>query len=987
MPRKKSTNESLYYVAPGGDDSWSGRLPVPAANGNDGPFATPARACQAIREVRQAAPGTRIRVLLRSGVYCLKETLTFSPAESGTEDAPVVFAAYPGEAPVLSGGRRIRDWTHGSINGIPCWVAELADVRDGHWQFTQLFVDGVRRPRSRLPRTGYYHFSGLPEGLPMAATPWMQGPDRALFRPGEIQAWKNIADVKLVALQLWFEAHHRIKALDLKQNLVVFRAKSLGSLRDERHDMARYYLENVAEAASEPGDWYLERPTGRLHYIPRPGEDMATTEVRAPRLERIVCFAGTDAAPVQHVRLENLALQHAEWDYPVDDPGSIQAAFKVPGAVVFDRAEHCVIYGCTVSHVAQYGVEIQSGSHGNQVVACAISDMGAGGVRINHESMERVNETSVTAEAARANVKPMETTVSDCEIHDGSHLHLSAIGIWVGNSGRNRLLHNHIYNLNYTGISCGWTWGYAPTRTVDNRIEYNHIHHINHQRILSDNGGIYTLGIQPGTTLRGNHIHDIACYGYGGWGIYPDEGSSEMRIEDNVVHHTLYAGFSTHYGRDNVVRNNIFALAADAQVGAGKREGHRTTIFEQNIVYWRDGQWRAQDLVPGSFTFRRNLLWNARTGSVDLGLGATAEDWQRQGQHLETVTADPLFADPEAGNFALREDSPALKLGFKPVDPSLAGPRCLDRRPASFDDWPGGQATEKEIVRTHLTLTAPDQLEVTVENVGTLTASGSLRFKGWPAGQVKVARGAEFAFRRLAPGARASQTVAVQIPDEVGVFYLETVPDGEGLVPALLLVRRRPVWKMARLAAAPDVAAVAAALAKADAVVLQRFSETMAEARAGVGGEQLLLQVKVSDRGPAQREAPWEGSCIELFVAPEAAADEDQPGAAKPGVVQLILVPPADGQPPRLLRQDAARGPVPAPEIKGVCERCPEGYEIQALLPLKLLRLPAAVKAFRIEMAVSLRRKVDGPFVRATLHEAPAAYASPDGYGPALVAD
>lgn len=986
--RRKPASETIFYLATNGNDAWTGRHPAPTADGADGPFATPFRACVAVSTSRAADPGRRVRVVIRGGYYFLDAALTVTPDHSGTATAPVIFCAYPGEAPVLSGGRRIGSWQAGTINGHPCWVAELPDVRAGKWFFTQLFVDGVRRLRSRLPRSGYYRFSGIPDGASAskASTAWMEGPECACYMSGDMQAWHNLEDVKVLAFQFWFEMHHRIRALDPLNHIVHFRAPSLGNLRDDPNTMARYCLENVMEAVCEPGDWYLDRPAGKLYYIPLPGQTMTATEVIAPCSERLLLLAGTDAAPVAHVHFENLSFEHAEWDYAPDDPGSVQAAFKVPGAVVIDRAEHCVFYGCSISKVAHYGIEVKAGSHANRIVACSLFDLGAGGVRINHERLDRVDATSGAVEPGSAASRPSETTVSDCEIHDGSLLYPSAVGIWIGNSGRNRILHNHVFNFNYTGISCGWTWGYAPSATVDNRIEYNHVHHIALRQILCDNGGIYTLGIQPGTILRGNHIHDIGSYNsVGGLGIYLDEGSSEMRVEDNIVHHTLHGSLCTNYGRDNVVRNNIFALAEDGQVYAGLREDHRTVIFERNILYWKGAGWRRQDdVAAGFYTFRRNVQWKAGGGALDLGGGTTVADWQKLGQHLDTLVADPLFADPDAGNFALRADSPALKIGFKPLDPALAGPRCPDKRPVSFADWQADPPPDCEIVRTFLRLVKPNQLEVTVENVGPLPASGSMRLATAPAGQVKLPCASEFAFKGLAPGVRKSELIPIEIAADVTSLFVETVPKGECLVPALLYSRRRPLWRMLRLPTRPDAAQTAAVLAGAGVVPWRlqwcQAAEAVAEVRAALFDNALAIHARVKDRQVEQDQQPWLASCIEVFSAP----DDGFGAVSKSAVAQIFLIPGTGAAPAHAKRQHQGRT-VDAPEIQVVCTTTVDGYDMQAIVPLDLLNLLTDVRTFRLEVVVNARARPGGIVMRTALHDAPKAYANADGYGSVVV--
>src|SRR5204863_1127849 len=137
-------------------------------------------------------------------------------------------------------------------------------------------------------------------------------------------------------------------------------------------------------------------------------------------------------------------------------------------------------------------------------------------------------------------------------------------------------------------ISAGWTWHYKLTSLKNNIIEYNHLHDIG-QGLMSDMGGIYTLGEQPGTVLRNNLIHDVKALVYGGWGIYFDQASTGIVAENNVVYNCSVAGLNQNFGRENIVRNNIFALNKEYQCTRNRGEQHVSFTMERNIIYFDEG--------------------------------------------------------------------------------------------------------------------------------------------------------------------------------------------------------------------------------------------------------------------------------------------------------------------------------------------------------------------------------------------------------------
>jgi hypothetical protein len=174
-----------------------------------------------------------------------------------------------------------------------------------------------------------------------------------------------------------------------------------------------------------------------------------------------------------------------------------------------------------------------------------------------------------------------------------------------------------------------------------------------------------------------NVIHDVTRREYGGWGIYPDEGSHDLLIENNIVYRCQDGGLFAHHNQNIRAENNIFAFNHNAQVDRGGIGGLELT-FQRNIVYYREGK-AVGDYGSGNFglavcVFRNNLYWNA-SGQPVLFAQKNFSEWQSTGQDMGSLIADPMLVDPEHGDFKLQKESPAVRIGFKSWDMSQVGPR------------------------------------------------------------------------------------------------------------------------------------------------------------------------------------------------------------------------------------------------------------------------------------------------------------------------
>ncbi|MCX7818653.1 MAG: right-handed parallel beta-helix repeat-containing protein [Kiritimatiellae bacterium] len=657
-----------FVVAPDGDDRGPGTA--------QRPFATIGRAQAAVRELWASSTNrAEVRVGLRGGVWTLEEPIVFRPEDSPPPHGRTIYAAWPGETPVLAGGVRLK-----GFQPTPTGAWQLRVPASVGASVEHLYVNGRRAVRARHPNAGNAFLLADAEETPPATNRSRSGHStvRLRFAPAELAPLVQLSSAALARVHVvvhhkWDHTRRWVQGLDAAAGAVITTGRPTKVWNPITKGCLAYF-ENVPTACDAPGEWSVEA-NGTLCYRPRAGETPENAEVWAARTGTLLRFEGDPAAGrwVERIRIEGLHLLYADYRTPDSGFEPHQAAANIEAAVMADGAREVELIGLTLRHTGAHGVWFRRGCQRCRIERCELSDLGGGGVKVGDHISPRSPAEETWGNVIHNNI-----------IHHGGRHFPCACGIWIGHSGTNTVTHNDVGDFFYTGISVGWVWGYGRSFARANDIGYNHVHHIG-QGWLSDMGGIYTLGRSEGTRVHHNHFHHIWAHTYGGWGLYTDEGSTGILFEKNLVHDTKDGSFHQHYGRGNVVRNNILAFSRYAQIRvtriddrnpppAGVNVPDTRLTLERNIILWDTGA----PLDPPerwgrlAWTSASNLWWCV-AGPVTNLAGRTLAQWMAVGREVGSIVADPKFRNAAARDFALAPDSPAFALGFEPFDPSRAG--------------------------------------------------------------------------------------------------------------------------------------------------------------------------------------------------------------------------------------------------------------------------------------------------------------------------
>jgi parallel beta-helix repeat protein len=396
-----------------------------------------------------------------------------------------------------------------------------------------------------------------------------------------------------------------------------------------------------------------------------PAKEQIITSVK----ETVVSIAGEDVdKPIEDIIVDNIAIQHGAWNIDrYEKADAVAAVFLNCAALFIENAISVVVSNVEISHTGSYGLWITQGTKSINFLNSLITDTGAGGIR---------SGTWATLRAPATAIKIISN-----EISYGGNEFPSGVGIVLATSSGVVVANNIIHHQRYDGIAIYSQDGYGEVRISNILVQGNYIYDTG-QHILCDQGGIYTTGIQSGTVIDGNVIKNVFSYAVLMWGIYLDDGSSNIIVSNNIVYNTGWAAIYQHYGANNTIINNVFARASliepphpgdwspDGDVHIQVAENHTSWTFTRNIVYdtFQGSKHIAYNTVNGTIApFTNNIYYNPYGTQLLFGPEQTSfEEWQKTGQDNGSALADPLFIGDvnQCDFFTISSDSPAAKLGF-----------------------------------------------------------------------------------------------------------------------------------------------------------------------------------------------------------------------------------------------------------------------------------------------------------------------------------
>ena len=340
-------------------------------------------------------------------------------------------------------------------------------------------------------------------------------------------AWSQASDIWLHGLFVygWAECHTRVSSLDIGTKTITVATAPGYGIADRRP----YYAENLLEEITVPGEWYLDRGTGKLYLLPPAsltGKSIIVSMLSTPLIS---------ITSASNVTLRDLVLESSRADL-----------------VIVTAGAHIRLLGLTLRNGGKNGVRLSG------------ADIG-----VSHAHVYGTGQAGVVMSGGdRPSLTLANNFVENSHFHDFSRwdwMYTPAVEMrGVGN----RVSHNKIHDAPHNGI--------LFFETNESTVEFNEIYGV--CRYTGDAGAIYSgrdWGAR-GDAINGNYIHDISSNLLGLFsvsiaGIYLDDCLSGIEVKGNIIDRIVGLGIEHGGGRDDIMQSNVIANCQEAAINTDAR--------------------------------------------------------------------------------------------------------------------------------------------------------------------------------------------------------------------------------------------------------------------------------------------------------------------------------------------------------------------------------------------------------------------------------
>lgn len=550
--------QATYFVSPTGNDANPGT--------ESAPFRSLAKARDVVRTLSSSMTGD-IYTYLRGGTYRVTETLTFEPADSGTNGHRIYYLAYPGETPILNGATRVTGWTLDNGNVYKATLDRATKLRN-------LYVDDARASMTRKTVTSKGGQGTYSVTSGQASWAWASGSksDGAKYSATDIPSIaKNTDDLEIINGTTWNEnivcVRDVVTTTDNSRALLFQQPygaiAQLPGWNSGFSVTGTHTVYNAFEFLNSPGQFYFDKKTKTLYYYKRPDQDMAVADVEAPVVEKMIDIAGTsNTHRVKNITFQGLTFENT--DYALHNvagscgKATVQGATvyiaygdgnwhnnryritdTLPGVINVNNGDSIEFIGNTVKHSGSEGISLINDVVNSKVIGNYITDIAGSGITVGHPQHVFLGDGGTHEKYAPG----VEGICTKNQISNNVLYDMSSLPGFGGHSGITAFFvdsltvtYNHIQTTAYNGMNLGWGWiNYKDSTTCkNNSVSYNRF--FNTLTRLHDSGAIYTLGQMPGTTINENYVKGIPPATSGPtYGLHNDEGSAFITQNDNIL--------------------------------------------------------------------------------------------------------------------------------------------------------------------------------------------------------------------------------------------------------------------------------------------------------------------------------------------------------------------------------------------------------------------------------------------------------------------